>query len=654
MWLNNADFLTAIDFRLCRPIMAAPGRCTFCRKAVVDIYGEHALLCMHGGNRSLLSDSVVKAVASVSQAAGLPTTSQPTPFLTAPTARGDLSVHQGNTEYVIDVAVTHALLGRPTEYEAVKEKRYGELTRINRTIFNQDTVLIPFVMDSIGGRGSTADFFMGKLAKIISLKTDEAISVTLRAIWQRINVTLTRGVVRILQRATVACPSSTAQCPNREGDPPTQVAPDHPEIRPDTYEAEPVEVVDGRTNARLWLAREPQHPLVPQIEAYLQGTLTLEPLGDPRNHRRARVRLPRVARPLLSDSTADAAEDPTIAPLAGGVHDTDAPCGGHTRLADQLRFLGENISVTPEAPAGSDTTSAAPGTSSDPPAAVAAAHPPIAIGASSHPPVSFRGLDQNHRILLGLERLPTIETPPATLLSARAPQAPTNQPTALALSEVASPLPQPTSQDSLCRSLMAQFASPVIPESVPIDAREVVAPPSEQPLFSTNSLDFVENQVGSSNRGDAPSQHIPSGFVAPSPPTAEPGSSALRSRMVVVMPPPVAEAPSSTLTSVPSPPASPQAGRHQGRVRPAPGAVDRTARVRWDTPVQSVPSPPAGAPRHLSPRTGASGTTQLATVTSPSGQGQAPPSSSLSSPSGNLWEPNSERRQAGGEALGPE
>jgi len=233
---------------------------------------------MHGGNRSLLSDGIVKAVASVSQAASLPTSFQPTPFLTAPTARGDLSVRQGNTEYVVDVAVTHTRLGTPTDYEAVKEKRYGELTRINRTIFNQDTVLIPFVLDTMGGRGSTAEFFMSKLAKIISTKTDEALSVTMRTIWQRLNVLLTRGVVRILQRASAACTVGAVVHPGREEDPPTQDAPiEPPPQQADTLALEPVEAFDSRSSTRVWLTREPQHPLAPQVSAYLQGTLVLEP-----------------------------------------------------------------------------------------------------------------------------------------------------------------------------------------------------------------------------------------------------------------------------------------------------------------------------------------------------------------------------------------
>lgn len=198
-WLADELLLCAFSLRFSRAITAEEKACPFCFRRA-DIYGDHILNCLKGGERGRASAYITWFVEQIGRRAGFPVQHQPCPFSHAPSDRLDCAIQVGGTKVLVDVAMTHAKIGRPGEYESVKQARYSEGVTLERLTSGVNMVLFPVVFDTMGGLSPHADQLMAVCARATALRHGLPRAHATNLIRQQINCTVVRTSAGILLR----------------------------------------------------------------------------------------------------------------------------------------------------------------------------------------------------------------------------------------------------------------------------------------------------------------------------------------------------------------------------------------------------------------------------------------------------------------------
>ena len=161
-----AEFRVLLRHRLGAPLRS-PDEATICSKChnvypEGDIGGYHALTCSEAGARGRAHTLIVKSLFGHASQGLLNPHLEQHPFASAPTLRLDICfLHQGKN-WLLDVAVTHALRpvcktsarlspgGASTQYEGVKRNKYGSFVDLG------SQKLCPMVVDTFGAWGVSA------------------------------------------------------------------------------------------------------------------------------------------------------------------------------------------------------------------------------------------------------------------------------------------------------------------------------------------------------------------------------------------------------------------------------------------------------------------------------------------------------------------
>jgi len=204
LFLNACDFRTTMRIRLALPIAPSDYQCGNCSFNNADMYGDHALRCMYGGQRTHLSSTMVKIVVAIARSSLMMTSEQPNPFTLFPSFRPDFQVIIGDKKFLVDVAITHAMVGDPDKYAGTKLKKYGAMMDIENRYFHGNYALIPMVWDTMGAMNTTGRSFLKRFASSLAKRFSAPYSVVVRAIYRQTTMVLVRGLARIVQSGAAA------------------------------------------------------------------------------------------------------------------------------------------------------------------------------------------------------------------------------------------------------------------------------------------------------------------------------------------------------------------------------------------------------------------------------------------------------------------
>jgi hypothetical protein len=219
LWFDDAVFVIAVRLRLAIPLEERASLCVFCQATQADVMGDHALTCMHGGNKTRVHTLLVDQLVHIASKAGALPQREVHPFAGADEHyRMDVVVRlpgSRNIAELCDVAVTHPCAachvskpysrhpagenGAADAYEKVKTDKYGAaLARL------PDARLKPMVFDSFGGVSSTCAETLKALSKLWAQRIGIAVSTAVRNVMHRFNVEVVRGVARVAGTSALA------------------------------------------------------------------------------------------------------------------------------------------------------------------------------------------------------------------------------------------------------------------------------------------------------------------------------------------------------------------------------------------------------------------------------------------------------------------
>ena len=162
LFLNNGQFSILLKFRCGIPLAKCPFSCTKCGKEA-DIYGDHLLCCMTGGDKGALHAEICKAAFDVTSSLLLRPRTEEHPFsqwglrcdisIAAEHARGVTHMDFACTHVIQEAAITmqQAIAvpgGAATAYENIKRNKYGEHA--------QEIHFVPMVVDTMGAWGASS------------------------------------------------------------------------------------------------------------------------------------------------------------------------------------------------------------------------------------------------------------------------------------------------------------------------------------------------------------------------------------------------------------------------------------------------------------------------------------------------------------------
>ena len=178
-WFTNPQLTILTRYRMGLEIHNDPrSRCGICGSYANDTHGEHAAVCMAAGLRSNLHNRVLSALfqtltlaqAGPSREVAFPGTQRRIDIVA-------LDLDQGAGTPAIDVAITGDY-GRVTDpdtpgsvataYEKVKTRAYGTLAA------RSGYELVPFVLDTYGAFGRSAEKIMPKIGRRVATRFDMA------------------------------------------------------------------------------------------------------------------------------------------------------------------------------------------------------------------------------------------------------------------------------------------------------------------------------------------------------------------------------------------------------------------------------------------------------------------------------------------------
>lgn len=231
--LPTASFLAWGRFRLGLPLAAEPRACTSNCGVMCDVFGDHTLSCMKGGEKQRWHALLEKEIARLASLALWHPQREVHPFPEHPTRRLDVVLPQGtartNHQLLIDVAITNGGMsaravpkhsGDAAHSVAIndKQKLYGPMLDATSQL------LLPLVFETLGATTDEGAKFIKQLARAVLTRLE--VPGGLAYVPTHVGSTITRCVANRLakqfaQVVTSRGPSvhsETAGCTDSDGD----------------------------------------------------------------------------------------------------------------------------------------------------------------------------------------------------------------------------------------------------------------------------------------------------------------------------------------------------------------------------------------------------------------------------------------------------
>ena len=216
LWFTSAQFMALCRLRLGMEISASDSLCTLCKPPadIADKMGHHSLKCIGLGMRTALHHDIRDLVYNLGNACHLGADREVQCFSGHPGQRCDVFLQRVNVGRVaIDVSIVHmgseAALrhaaaspgGAATHYQKHKCAKYGEGALASNVHFRAMT------FDTHGAPGEHALEIIGLLARAWGRQRDMKPCRSIPIVAQLFNVTLMRGVAKLLVANISSCPS---------------------------------------------------------------------------------------------------------------------------------------------------------------------------------------------------------------------------------------------------------------------------------------------------------------------------------------------------------------------------------------------------------------------------------------------------------------
>ena len=182
--LPKTSFTYFLRFRLGLPLADSAEKCASCG-AECDVYGDHALSCMRGGDKQRWHFAVTTELTTLASFALWQPKREVHPFPAEPTLRLDIALPPGampkmpNHHTLIDVAITNASVIQ----EARGPKKAGEVaeayavnakgTKYGPHIDKGSQVLLPLVFETTGATTKDGQAFIRTLAKAVEARAPQ-------------------------------------------------------------------------------------------------------------------------------------------------------------------------------------------------------------------------------------------------------------------------------------------------------------------------------------------------------------------------------------------------------------------------------------------------------------------------------------------------
>ena len=172
-WLDNPQCSVIMSLRLGLPLYSNPGRCPLCLTSISDVYGYHALSCIHGGHRIRAHNAARNDIAKLAGKALLSPSTEAHCFPDAPSRRIDILMrgllYDGKPAAVDYALISHtpsnvaagatSTGGAATAYERVKQREYGGLAQ------RAQVHLVPMIQDVYGAWSDSAREILGHISR---------------------------------------------------------------------------------------------------------------------------------------------------------------------------------------------------------------------------------------------------------------------------------------------------------------------------------------------------------------------------------------------------------------------------------------------------------------------------------------------------------
>jgi hypothetical protein len=208
-WLPPDVFGMLCRRRLGLPVYPTSALCQLCGKVESDVFGHHTLRCMAFGEKTRAHHRLVDALFARTSSAMLLAQREVCPFEDDPGARPDiLLLHAKPLPKAVDVAITDAIDvpasrstpgGGATQYESVKQRRYGKLCAAAKY------QLVPVVADTFGAWGAQAYPLFEEVSRGIARRFGGYYPAIRQLLLLELNIVLLRSMGRMLLMNSPAC-----------------------------------------------------------------------------------------------------------------------------------------------------------------------------------------------------------------------------------------------------------------------------------------------------------------------------------------------------------------------------------------------------------------------------------------------------------------
>lgn len=215
--LPTSSFLVWCRFRLGLPLALEPRVCTSNCGVMCDVFGDHTLSCMRGGEKQRWHALLEKEIARLASLALWHPQREVQPFPEHPNRRLDIVLPQGtaraNHQLLIDVAITNACMtskavpshsGALAESMATNDKQrlYGPMLDASSQL------LLPLVFETLGATTADGEKFVKQLARAVLARLE--VPGGLAYVPMHIGSTITRCVANRLAKQFAQVVSSAS------------------------------------------------------------------------------------------------------------------------------------------------------------------------------------------------------------------------------------------------------------------------------------------------------------------------------------------------------------------------------------------------------------------------------------------------------------
>ena len=200
LFLTNEEFRLTVSRQLRLPVSGRSSMCPLCNTAVLDVYGDHALVCTHSGDRIARHNSLRDVIYYAFKAAGSNPNLEVMTHLCSQSRAGDVFVRNWSLgkALAIDVTVTSPLQSTFYSKAAVelgyasKQAESKKLAYAEHLVNDSDTTFVPVAFETSGGVGEMGIGLLKELANRCADTNFRDRAQEKQHLFQRLNLTLHR------------------------------------------------------------------------------------------------------------------------------------------------------------------------------------------------------------------------------------------------------------------------------------------------------------------------------------------------------------------------------------------------------------------------------------------------------------------------------